>query len=56
MSIMNKLKQNSKVKTSEVLSESKFFTEVDMIKTDFPMINVALSGSLTWTHRSCGSQ
>ena len=47
MSIMNKLKQNSKVKTSEVLSESKFFTEVDMIKTDFPMINVALSGSLT---------
>lgn len=47
MSIMNKLKQNSKVKTSEVLSESKFFTEVDMVETDFPMINVALSGSLT---------
>jgi RecA/RadA recombinase len=44
---MNKLKQNSKVKTSEVLSESKFFTEVDMVETDFPMINVALSGSLT---------
>lgn len=47
MSIMNKLKQNSKVKTSEVLSESKFFTEVDMVETDFPMVNVALSGSLT---------
>ena len=47
MSIMNKLKQNSKVKTSEVLSESKFFTEVDMVKTDFPMVNVALSGSLS---------
>jgi RecA/RadA recombinase len=44
MSIMDKLKKNSRLKTSEVLSESKFFNEKDMIKTDVPMINVALSG------------
>jgi len=46
MSIMDKLKKNSKVKTTEVLSESKFFTEKDMIPTDVPMINVALAGSI----------
>lgn len=46
MSIMEKLKKNSKVKTAETLSESKFFTESDMVPTDVPMINVALSGSL----------
>ena len=46
MSIMDKLKKNSKIKTTEVLSESKFFTEKDMTPTDVPMINVALSGSV----------
>ena len=46
MSIMDKLKKNSKIKTTEVLSESKFFAEKDMIPTDVPMINVALSGSV----------
>ena len=46
MSIMDKLKSNSKVKTTEVLAESKFFTEKDMIATDVPMMNVALSGSV----------
>jgi len=46
MSIMDKLKTNSKVKTTEVLAESKFFTEKDMIATDVPMMNVALSGSV----------
>ena len=46
MSIMDKLKKNSKIKTTEVLSESKFFNEKDMVQTDVPMINVALSGSL----------
>jgi RecA/RadA recombinase len=43
---MDKLKKNSKIKTTEVLSQSKFFTEKDMIPTDVPMINVALSGSI----------
>jgi RecA/RadA recombinase len=46
MSIMDKLKKNSKIKTTEILSESKFFTEKDMVQTDVPMVNVALSGSI----------
>lgn len=44
MSIMDKLKKNSKVSHTAILSESKFFTEKDMVPTDVPMINVALSG------------
>ena len=46
MSIMDKLKKNSKLSATEVLSESKFFNEKDMVKTDVPMINVALSGDI----------
>ena len=46
MSIMDKLKKNSKLSHTEVLSESKFFTEKDMVTTDVPMLNVALSGSV----------
>lgn len=42
---MDKLKKNSKVKEVSVLSESKFFNEKDMVPTDVPMVNVALSGS-----------
>jgi len=45
-SVMDKLKKNSKLNHTAVLSESKFFTEKDMIPTDVPMLNVALSGSL----------
>lgn len=46
MSIMDKLKKNSKVKETEVLSESKFFNEKEMTRTEVPMVNVALSGSI----------
>ena len=46
MSIMDKLKKNSKVKQTSILSESKFFNNKDMIPTDVPMINVALSGDV----------
>ena len=46
MSVMDKLKKNSRLGHTEVLSESKFFTEKDMTPTDVPMINVALSGSV----------
>ena len=46
MSIMDKLKKNSKVKETSILSESKFFNEKDMVQTEVPMINVALSGSV----------
>lgn len=41
---MDKLKKNSKIKTTEVLSKSKFFNEKDFTPTDVPMVNVALSG------------
>ena len=46
MSIMDKLKKNSKIKTSETLTESTLFSEKDMTPTDVPMVNVALSGSV----------
>jgi len=46
MSIMDKLKKNSKVQYTDVLSESMFFTDKDMVPTKVPMINVALSGSI----------
>ena len=44
MSVMDKLKKNSKIKTTEVLDKSVFFTEKEMVPTEVPMINVALSG------------
>ena len=43
---MDKLKKNSKMSETYVLSDSIFFTESVMVATDVPMINVALSGSL----------
>ena len=43
---MDKLKKNSKIKTTEILNQSKFFTDKDMTPTDVPMVNVALSGSV----------
>lgn len=46
MSILSKLKKNSTIKDSEILSESKFFTKKDMIPTSIPVINIALSGRL----------
>jgi len=45
-SIMDKLKNNSKLKATEILSESKFFNIKKLIATDVPMVNVALSGSI----------
>ena len=46
MSLLDKLKKNTTIKDSAILSKSKFFTEKDMVPTDVPMINVALSGRL----------
>lgn len=46
MSLLEKLKKNTTIKDSSILTKSKFFTEKDMIQTEVPMINVALSGSL----------
>jgi len=46
MSLLDKIKKNSTIDQSSVLSKSKFFSEKDMIQTYVPMMNVALSGSL----------
>ena len=46
MSLLEKLKKNSTIKDSSILSKSKFFTDKDMVPTNVPMINVALSGRL----------
>ena len=46
MSLMEKLKKNSTIKDTSILSASKFFTKKDMIPTSIPVINVALSGRL----------
>jgi RecA/RadA recombinase len=46
MSILDKIKKNSTIKNSDILSQSKFFTKKDMIPTTVPVINVALSGRL----------
>lgn len=46
MSLLDKIKNNSTIKNSAILSISKFFTQKDMIPTSIPMINVALSGKL----------
>ena len=46
MSTLDKIKKNSSVKESAILSKSKFFTNKDMITTSVPIINVALSGKL----------
>jgi len=46
MSILEKIKKNSTIKDTAILSQSKFFTKKDMIPTTIPVINVALSGRL----------
>lgn len=46
MSILDKIKKNTSIKDAAILSQSKFFTEKDMIQTQIPIINVALSGKL----------
>ena len=46
MSLLDKLKKNSTIKDTAVLSRSIFFEEKDMIQTMIPAVNVALSGSL----------
>ncbi|NBQ48593.1 MAG: recombinase RecA, partial [Sphingobacteriia bacterium] len=44
--LLNKLQKNSTIKDTEILSKSKFFNAKDLIQTQVPMINVALSGRL----------
>lgn len=44
--LLDKIKKNSTIKDTAILSQSKFFTKKDMIPTTIPVINVALSGRL----------
>jgi len=46
MSLLDKIKKNSTIKETAVLSESEFFNAKDMITTSIPAINVAYSGDL----------
>lgn len=46
MSVMDKLKKSSKLKTSSVMSESMFFENSTLVDTGVPMLNVALSGEI----------
>ena len=46
MSIIDKIKAASTIKEAEILNVSKFFSAKDMVQTDVPMMNVALSGRL----------
>ena len=46
MSLLEKLKKNSTIKDSAILAKSKFFTDKDIVPTEVPMVNVALSGQI----------
>ena len=46
MGIMDKLKKNSRIKGTAVLEDSIYFGEKDVVTTEVPMINVALSGDV----------
>jgi RecA/RadA recombinase len=44
--LLDKLKKNTTIKETNVLSESKLFSTKDLIQTAVPALNVALSGKL----------
>jgi RecA/RadA recombinase len=46
MSLIRKLKKNSRIEGTDVLASSKIFNDHDIVPTDVPMLNVALSGRL----------
>jgi len=46
MNLLDKIKKNTTIKETDILSESKLFKTKDMIQTAVPMVNVALSGRL----------
>jgi len=45
--LLDKLKKNSTIKDASILSDSVFFKKKDIIPTEVPAINIALSGTLT---------
>ena len=46
MSLLEKLKKNSKIKEASILESSTFFNKKDEVTTSVPAINIALSGSI----------
>ena len=44
--LLNKLRKNTTIKDSDILSDSKFFNAKDMVATTVPAINIALSGKI----------
>lgn len=46
MSLIEKLRKNSTVKETAILTKSKFFDSKDLVQTTVPALNVALSGKL----------
>ena len=44
--LLDRIKQNSTIRETDILTESKFFNEKDLIQTSVPAVNVALSGKL----------
>lgn len=46
MSLLEKLKKNSTIKEISILSKSKYFNEKDVIPTQIPALNIALSGKV----------
>tara|TARA_B110001450_G_scaffold152978_1_gene142755 strand:- start:2035 stop:3090 length:1056 start_codon:yes stop_codon:yes gene_type:complete len=46
MSLLEKLKKSSRTTGTDVLSDSKLFSEKELTATPVPMVNVALSGSI----------
>lgn len=45
-SLLDKIRKNSTIKETELVSKSKFFNKKDMVQTSVPIVNVAFSGSL----------
>lgn len=46
MSLKDKLLKNSTIKLTAILNESTVYGKKDVISTDVPMLNVALSGDI----------
>jgi RecA/RadA recombinase len=46
MSLKDRLLKNSTIKNAAILKESKSYLPKDLIKTKYPIVNVALSGSI----------
>ncbi len=45
-SLIDRIRKNSTIKESAILSDSMFFNEKDLINTNIPALNLALSGKL----------